>query len=191
MIVKLKGTVSYWGKDFIFLDVGAIGYKLVVPDFAVPKFSGGAGPGSAGQEEITLYTHEINRDDAHELFGFSDIDALELFWKLISISGVGPRGAQKIVFAGTGSEVREKIMDGDLGFLQSVPGIGKKTAQKIILELKGVLAETDEPMTNVDEDAVEALIGLGYKRKEAVRVIEGLEGSTEEKIKKALKAIAR
>lgn len=181
MIVKLQGEISHRGKDFIFLDVGPVGYRLVIPEFAVPNFQG----------SMTLYCHEIHRDDAHELFGFQDIDALELFWKLVAISGVGPRSAQKIVFAGSGMEVRGKIMDGNLAFLQSVPGIGKKTAQKIILELKGVLAEAEDAPSSMDEDALEALVGLGYKRREALRVLEGLEGDTDEKIKAALKALAR
>lgn len=179
MIVKLKGVVSYRGKDFIFLDVGEISYRIVVPEFAMVRFHGG----------MTLYTHEVQRDDAHELFGFLDLESLELFWRLINISGVGPRSAQKIVLAGTSGEAREKIMEGDLAFLQSVPGVGKKTAQKIILELKGVLAE-DTLTTNVDTDAVGALIGLGYSRREAELALEGVDGTTEEKIKAALRMLA-
>jgi len=186
MIAKLKGDISYRGKDFVVMDVGSIGYRMVIPEFAVLKFEG----------EMTVYTHEVQREDAHELFGFLDMNALELFWKLIGISGVGPRSAQKIVFSGAGNEVREKIMEGNLAFLQSIPGVGKKTAQKIILELRGVLAEEgpearDRGPGEIDEEAVEALLGLGYKRKEAERLLDGVEGTTEEKIKSALKSLAR
>lgn len=181
MIVKLKGAVSHRGKDYVVLDVGAVGYRLVVPEFAVVNFHG----------EMTVYTHELQRDDAHELFGFLSLEALELFWKLTSVSGVGPRSAQKIVCSGLPDEVRGKIMEGNLAFLQSVPGIGKKTAQKIVLELKGVLADDDDVSTRTDEDALQALVGLGYKRFEAQKILEGLEGTTEEKIKAALKSLAR
>jgi Holliday junction DNA helicase RuvA len=180
MIVKLIGKVSYHGKDFIFFDVESVSYKIAVPEFAIAKFHG----------DMTLYTHEVQRDDVHELFGFLNMDELELFWKLISISGVGPRSAQKIVLAGTEGEARKKIMAGDLAFLQSVPGIGKKTAQKIVLELKGVLAE-DSAMAGIDADAVSALVGLGYSRREAERALEGIDGTTEEKIKVALKMMAK
>ncbi|MDA1038354.1 MAG: Holliday junction branch migration protein RuvA [bacterium] len=181
MIAKLKGEVSYRGKDFIILDVGPIGYRLMVPDFAVPTFQG----------EMMVFTHEVVRDDNHELFAFADMDSLEMFWKLINVSGVGPRSAQKIVFAGTGEEVRSKIIAGNLAFLQSVPGIGKKTGQKIILELNGVLMEDEGIVPSADEDAIAALTGLGYKRREAVQVLDGLEGETEDKIRAALKALAR
>ncbi len=181
MIVKLQGTVSHRGKDYVIFDVGAVGYRLVVPEFAVCEWHG----------EMAVFCHEVSRDDAHEIFGFLSLDALELFWKLIAISGVGPRSAQKIVFSGEERKVRGKIMEGNLAFLQSVPGIGKKTAQKIILELKGALGEDEGALEVADEDALHALVGLGYKRKEAMDILKGLEGSTEEKIKSALKSLSR
>ena len=181
MIIKLQGVISHRGKDYVIFDVGAVGYRLVIPEFAMLQLHG----------TMSLFCHEVHRDDAHEIFGFLSLDALELFWKLISVSGVGPRSAQKIVFAGEGAEVRGKIMEGDLVFLQSVPGIGRKTAQKIVLELKGVLTEDENTRTGGDEDALQALVGLGYKRKEALEILKGLEGSTEEKIKSALKSLAR
>lgn len=186
MIIKLTGNVSHRGSDYLIFEVGSVGYRLMAPEFAVPRFQG----------VTTVFCHEIAREDVHELFGFLELSALELFWKLIAISGVGPRSAQKIVFSGSGDEVQGRIMQGDLAFLQSVPGIGKKTAQKIVLELKGVLMESK--MGNgkgekggEDEEAIEALVGIGYKRREAEQAIEGLSGDTEEKLKKALKALAR
>src|SRR3989338_6447193 len=175
MIIKLQGVISHRGKDYVIFDVGAVGYRLVIPEFAMLQLHG----------KMSLFCNEVHRDDAHEIFGIISLDALELFWKLISVSGVGPRSAQKIVFAGEGAEVRGKIMEGDLAFLQSVQGIGRKTAQKIVLELKGVLTEDENTRTGGDEDALQALVGLGYKRKEALEILKGLEGSTEEKIKSA------
>ncbi|MFH1405097.1 MAG: Holliday junction branch migration protein RuvA [Patescibacteria group bacterium] len=181
MIIMLQGTIEYKGLNFVILVRDGIGYKVSLPDSAVHSLSG----------EVSLYTHEIIRDDAHELFGFQSMGALELFWKLISISGVGPRNAQRIIFSSDIDEVKSKIMSGDLTFLMNVPGIGKKTAQKIILELKGVLAE--EPITSqYNKDALEALVGLGYQRRQAQDVLAVIEvEDTEECIRTALKMLSR
>ena len=177
MIVSLFGDISYHGVGFLILVNNGIGYKVILPEDAAQEIQG----------TVTLYTHEVIRDSERELFGFLSIDALTLFWKLVSVSGVGPRTAQKIVFSHQTEKVKERIMAGDLAFLTSVPGIGKKTAQKIILELKGVLAQ--EPDVAVfDSDAVDALVGLGYSRKDAQEMLSGVEGETlEERIRGALR----
>jgi Holliday junction DNA helicase RuvA len=98
------------------------------------------------------------------------LEALALFWKLIAISGVGPRVGQKIAFAGAVGDVKAAIMAGKVEFLTDIPGIGTKTAQKIILELKGALA--GEPASSVDPDALEALLGFGYTRKQAEEALK-------------------
>ena len=104
---------------------------------------------------------------------------------------MGPKVAQKVVFAAPVEEVKDHIMKGNLAFLSGIPGIGKKTAQKIILELKGVLTEEGESMLPSDRDAVEALVGLGYSRRQAEEACSGLEGSMEEQVRAALKTLAR
>jgi Holliday junction DNA helicase RuvA len=181
MIALLRGKVHYRGTAFLFVDTGAVGYKVNVPEWAVGEFSG----------DVSLYIHQVNRDDATELFGFKTIEALELFWKLSSISGLGPRSAQKIVFCASVDEVKAKIMQGDLDFLTSVPGIGKKTAQKVILELKGVLVE-EAPAISGDTDALDALMALGYTRKQAEDALAAVEGdSTDARIKAALKRLGK
>ena len=100
-----------------------IGYKIILPEQVALAMHG----------QIELYTHEVIREDSHELFGFRAISELELFWKLLAVSGVGPRLAQKIVFAAPVERIKACIADGDIAFLTQMPGIGKKTAQKIIL----------------------------------------------------------
>jgi Holliday junction DNA helicase RuvA len=141
--------------------------------------------------EVTVFTHEVIRESERELFGFLSLSSLELFWKLINISGVGPKSAQKIVFAGSVDEVKGNIMKGNLSFLTDIPGIGTKTAQKIILELKGALAE-EPSVAAFDADAIEALVGLGYSRKQAEDALSGLEAeTTEERIRAALKSLSR
>lgn len=179
MIAKVTGMIAYRGAGFVICERDGIGYKVILPEEAAQTLSG----------EVTLYTHEVIREDGRELFGFLSMSALELFWKLISISGVGPRVGQKIVFAGSVDEVRGSIMGGKLAFLTDIPGIGTKTAQKIILEMKGVLAE--EPVA-VDPDAMEALLGFGYTRKQAEDALARADGeNTEARIRSALKVLSR
>ncbi len=181
MIVMLQGKIEYRGAGFVVLMRDGIGYKVQMPDHVAGGLSG----------EITLYTHEVIRDDQRELFGFLSQSALELFWRLITVSGVGPKVAQKVVSAGGVDEVKGKIMAGNVEFLSSIPGIGKKTAQKIILELKGVLAEEGETVAG-DQDAIEGLVGLGYSRKQAQDALAAVEGeTTEARIRAALKRLSR
>jgi Holliday junction DNA helicase RuvA len=181
MIVTLSGTVVHHGIGFVIVENAGVGYKVQVPEDRAHALHG----------EVHLFTHEVIRESERELFGFLRVEALELFWKLISVSGVGPKSGQKIVFADETEKVKERIMAGDVSFLTNVPGIGKKTAQKIILELKGALAQEPE-VSAFDEDAVEALIALGYPRKQAEQAIAGLEGqTTEERIRAALKQLGK
>ncbi len=177
MITTLTGTVTYKGLDWLVLEVQGVGFKVNMPAEQISGLSGG----------ITLYTHEVNREDSHELFGFFSIEALELFWNLISVSGVGPKVGQKIVTVEAVDEVKAKIMAGDLGFLTGISGVGKKTAQKIILELKGALAE-EVPSATLDQDALAALVNLGITRREAEETLSQVEAEdTDERIRQALK----
>ena len=180
-MVYLQGRVLYHGAGYLIVERDGIGYKLTMPEYACLELQG----------EVELYLHEAVREDGRELFAFSSIGQLEFFWKLIAISGVGPKSAQKIVYADAVDRVKAKIMAGDVCALTSVPGIGKKTAQKIILELKGVLA--DEPgFGTFDADAVEALVGLGYAMRDAEATLSGMqEGDTESRIRAALKRLSR
>ena len=177
----LTGEVIYHGLGFLIISNQGIGYKVILPEDAAHGLRG----------MVTLYTHEVIRDSERELFGFRDVVSLELFWKLISISGVGPRIAQKIVFSGVVEKVKERIMAGDLAFLTTIPGVGKKTAQKIILELKGALAQ--EPDASVfDQDAIGALMGLGYSNRDAEQILSQVQAdTTEERIRLALKFLGR
>ncbi len=182
MIALLSGSVVHRGEGYILLRTGDIGYRVLMPD-AVSR---------ALPERATVYIHEVVREDSRELFGFPAVEHLELFWRLIGISGIGPKGAQKIIFAGPFERVKQSLALGDLAFLTAVPGIGKKTAQKIILELKGILAEEETPVAVADEEALQALLGLGYVKKEAQEALEHVEGvSTEARVRGALKLLAR
>ncbi|NQV88758.1 MAG: Holliday junction branch migration protein RuvA [Parcubacteria group bacterium] len=180
MMSYLQGTVLHQGKGYVIVENAGVGYKISTPESMARDFHG----------EVTLFLHEVIRDSERELFGFSSIQQLELFWKLISISGVGPRGAQKIVFADRIDQVKAKIMAGDLTALTSVPGVGKKTAQKIILELKGVFAD-DTDVSALNGEAIDALVGLGYAKRDAEAALSGLElDDTEACIRAALKRLS-
>ena len=182
MITTLRGKIEHHGVAFVIVEVSGVGYKVNLPEDRAHELTG----------EVLIYIHEVQREDQHELFGFLSIEALELFWKLISVSGVGPKVGQKIVFSNSVDKVKEKIMKGDLTFLTDIPGIGKKTAQKIILELKGVLVEDTGRPFGFDDDAVEGLVGLGYSRRQAEDVVAGLDGeTTEDRIRAALKILSR
>ncbi|MBI4256525.1 Holliday junction branch migration protein RuvA [Candidatus Uhrbacteria bacterium] len=181
MMAYLQGRVLYHGVGYVIVENAGIGFKITVPESIAHEI----------QEPTTLYLHEAIREDGSELFGFLSMAQLELFWKLIAVSGVGPKSAQKIVYSDAVEQVKAKIMIGDLAALTDVPGIGKKTGQKIILELKGILVE--EPgMSALDGDAIEALIGLGYSRRDAEAALSGIkEGDTESRIRLALKRLSR
>ncbi len=181
MIAFLQGTIHDRGDGFIILLCHGVGYKISVPEALTREYHG----------EVLLYTHEVVREDTHELFGFSNMDALQFFWKLITVSGIGPKGAMKIISSGSVSEIKGRIMGGDLDFLSHISGIGKKTAQKIILELKGALVEEGTGVL-IDTDAVEALLGLGYPRREAEDAVAGVKGeTTEARIRGALQLLGK
>ncbi len=181
MMAYLQGEVLYHGDGYLIIKHGGIGYRVSLPESATHDFRG----------EVEVYLHEVIRDNERELFGFSSVDQLELFWKLIAISGVGPKIAQKIVFSHSVDQVRSTIMKGDLSALTNVSGVGKKTAQKIVLELKGVLAD-DEPVESFDTDAVDALVGLGYKKRDAEAAIAAAQGdTTDERIRSALRGMVK
>jgi Holliday junction DNA helicase RuvA len=180
MLSFIRGSVLYHGVGYVIVENAGMGFKITIPESAAHEM----------QDPATLYLHETQREDGRELFGFLSIAQLELFWKLISVSGVGPKSAQKIVYSDAVDRVKAKIMAGDLAALTDVPGIGKKTAQKIILELKGALV--DEPTVPVaDIEVMEALMGLGYARRDAEAALSGVEGDTENRIRLALKRLSR
>lgn len=183
MISLLTGTVAYHGVGYILLQAGSVGYKITLPESVAHGLSG----------EITIYTHEVVRDDGRELFGFTTIRGLELCWDLVAVSGVGAKLAQKIIYGSrSAEEAVDHIAAGDLSYLTSISGVGKKTAQKIILELQGKLV--NEPINTFDQDALSALMSLGYSKLHAEEVLAELPADdmdTETRIKAALKLLGK
>lgn len=188
MIGSLTGTVTYRDDSSLLLDVHGVGYRVFIP--ASLSVSHGA--------TITLFTHTHVREDLLELYGFSDHSDLRLFIYLISVSGVGCRTALGIFSIGSRQEIIKAITSNDVSFFTSVPRLGKKNAQKIIIELKNKLGgEEDLDLGATDtssDEVIAALKSLGFQPSEARAALKSLEGKGEtvgEKVKLALQYLGK
>ena len=189
MIGRLRGRAVSWDADGLVLDVGGVGYRLLATPAAVRK--------AEGNDEVVLETHLHVREDALQLFGFGDRAERELFEQLLSVSGVGPKVALGIVSGYSPPELRAAIVREDAALFQTIPGIGKKTAQRVVLELKEKIA----PLTAVaggppagagDAHVVarDALVELGYSVGEAEQRLASTDPELPptERIRQALRA---
>lgn len=178
MLAYLTGTIVTKTADAVVLDVHDVGYRVGVAEDL----------GATGTK-VTLHLSEVIREDRHDLYGFTSLDALVLFEALIGVQGVGPKVGMKIMSAGSPDTVRRVILAGDLNFFTGISGVGKKTAQKIILDLKGMLVDVGPAL---HDEAADALEGLGYSRDDIAAVLPHIEGKTsEERIKAALRMLGR
>ncbi|MFL6649280.1 MAG: Holliday junction branch migration protein RuvA [Sulfurifustaceae bacterium] len=196
MIGRLRGTLVRKEPPTLLVEVGGVGYELEAPMTTFYDLP-------AVGEIVMLYTHLVVREDAHLLFGFGRESQRRQFRALLKISGVGPRVALAVLSGLTEDELVRCVSDGDLTRLTQVPGIGRKTAERLIVELRDKLTGEAAPLPpavagrevarDPAAEAVSALIALGYKPQEASRVVRGLptQGqSTEELILQALRALA-
>lgn len=184
MIAYLSGEILEKGSDFVILRSGMIGYKVIVSPELHPKL--------LKESEVSLYIHENVREDSRDFFGFSAFDELEFFWKLISVSGIGAKGALQLMTLGKVGEVQSAIEKGDVSYISSAKGVGKKTAQRVVLELQGKLVEEGD-LENGGSEIISVLENLGYTRNKARQAAASVpqEGSTEERIKMALRLLAK
>lgn len=187
MITRITGTIAERGPELVVVETGGVGYAVRVPATLAVGLRDG--------EMVTLHTHLHVREDAQELYGFGDRASLIFFEKLIGVSGVGPKTALHIMALGTVTEIKAAVARQDLAFLTSVSGIGRKTAERIIVELKEAMQrETGEAVqagTPAMQEVAEALASLGYKNAEIQKAItqlraEGSGTSTEELLRRAL-----
>lgn len=186
MIASIKGIVASIDISSIIVDVHDVGYKASVPNSIISSVHTG--------DTVKLFTYTHVRDDIFDLYGFLQQQDLKLFEKLISVSGVGPKTALGVFSLGSASAIMQAIQKGDTGFFSGVPRLGKKNAQKIILELKGKLDLTESVVSEVGRDVVLALVQFGFSEKEAydaVRALGERGKTTEEKIKLALKYLGK
>jgi holliday junction DNA helicase RuvA len=191
MIGFLNGTVELLQRPFMMIDVNGVGYKVLLADSVYLKLSIG--------EKIKIFTYTHVREDALDLFGFLEADDLKLFENLLTVSGIGPKTALNIFSFGGRKDIIEAIIKGDVAFFTSVPRLGTKNAQKIIIELKnkmGSTADLDLSGKDLEENAqvVQALKNFGFSVQEAQKAVREVkkEGiSTEEKIRLALKNLGK
>ena len=181
----LRGEVIEKTTSLFILDVRGVGYEVKAHLRLLSELTVG--------DEPSIYIHEHIREDAHDLYGFATRDELEVFEILISINGIGPKVGLAMCGSATPVELRQRVMTGDAGWFASLPGIGKKTAQKIILELKGQLVEVDSA-SEEDVELIEALKGLGYKSAQAKEVAKSIPAEItdpSERVREALRFLSR
>lgn len=201
MIALIRGELIYKSFEHVIIDVGGVGYRVVIPlstFYSVPEH---------GEVRLHIYTHV--REDAIQLFGFLTPDEKNLFILLLSVSGVGPKLALNILSHAGPAALRDAITRGDAKRLSALPGIGKKTAERLVLELNDKIRKLDPvsgpapvsphppalSASGMLDDALSALINLGYKEAQARKALDSLEISPatqlEEVLKGALKILLR
>ena len=189
MIGQITGTVVHKEANVLIVTTGGVGYTVrVLREIAHT---------TPLQRELTLWTHLAVREDSMELYGFKDRDELQLFEQLVGVSGIGPKSAISILNLAPVSKLTHAISSEDSSYLTKVSGIGKKSAAKIILELKDVVVDSqdrhDEGGLREEKDALAALVSLGYSTGEARGVLQKIDTSRKtvnEKIKAALKLLS-
>mgnify|MGYP005621039711 FL=1 len=191
MIGRIKGYLVEKTPPFILLDAQGVGYEIEVPMttfFNLPEVG----------SEITLLTHLVVREDAHLLFGFATHIERQMFRQLIKINGIGAKVALSILSSIESNELANAIKTDDTNILIKIPGIGKKTAERLVLELKDKIKDLDVTksskilVTNID-DIENALISLGYSNRDAAIAIKSLPDniSINDGIRQALKSLAK
>ncbi len=195
MIGRIKGQLVEITDNILLLDVGGVGYEVEVTLGVLGKLP-------ARNQPLTLYTHFLVREDAQQLYGFSSRDERDLFRALIRITGVGPKLALNLISTISLGELSACVQGGDAVLLTRVPGVGRKTAERLLVELKGKLpalgAQAAALVGGAGDraagEAVDALVALGYRPAEAARMIADVKAqgaSTEEMVRAALRQAAR
>jgi Holliday junction DNA helicase RuvA len=188
MIGHLQGTVMATRTNFLLLSVGGVGYKVFTTKETLARTKSGA--------EASLWTHLAVREDILDLYGFFTEEELRFFELLLTVSGIGPKSALGILDIAAVETLRSAIAGGNAGYLTKVSGIGKKTAEKIILELRdkvGLASESAGRSLSSDEGALEALRALGYSHvegREALRKVSSDITGTNDRLREALKILA-
>jgi len=182
MYAYFKGKLAYVGEESIIIDVQNIGYRILLSQASISSLP------SIG-EEVQIYTYTSVREDAIWLYGFLSYQDLEIFKKCITVSGIGPKGGMAILSVMNADALRYAIVSGDAKAIAKAPGIGQKTAQRLILELKDKIS-LEESLVNNDTgtasvqallnessnigEAVEALVALGYASSEALKAVKSV-----------------
>ncbi len=177
MIGFVKGRIDEITEDNVVVDIGGIGCNVKISGETAEQLSG-------INEEVKLYTYTCVREDSFQLYGFLTRDDLEIFKKLITVNGIGPKGGLAILSVMSADNLRFAIISGDAAAIAKAPGIGKKTAERVILDLKdkvsiedtfvsGKMTQSNEKTADnqAKKEAVEALTALGYSASDALRAV--------------------
>jgi Holliday junction DNA helicase RuvA len=168
MIGRLEGHLQLVDPGTVLVSAGGVGYLVSITLRAFQQLS--------GRDRTALWIRTRLKDDAIELYGFPEPTELEAFDRLIAVAGVGPRTALAVLSALTTAELADAVESSDVARLQKTPGVGKKTAQRIVLELKGRLDEISAGGADQRADAVSALVNLGYPQRDARRAVDTVLG---------------
>ena len=192
MISFLRGKVKNKGQGYIILDVRDVGYKVFVNETVYAELDIG--------QEAEFYIYQHVREDALNLFGFKSLDQLEMFELLLSISGIGPKSALGVLGIASTEDIKDSIARGDSSLLTKVSGIGKKTAERVVLDLRekvGRVTHSEQHATDggmiASGDEIDALMALGYsmmQARDALRQVDSSVKDSGERIKAALRAIS-
>ncbi len=193
MISHLTGTLFFASDRFIVIDVSGVGYKVRVALDTLRRLR------ESKDKQVSLWTHLVVREDVLDLYGFKNETELEFFEMLISVSGIGPKSALGVLNVAPVEHLKEAISNGDASALTKVSGIGSKSAQKIILELRDKMGGVDGIAIQTgalreEHDAIEGLVALGYRERDAREALKGVPldiKGTSTRIKHALKQMGK
>ncbi|MBT3690333.1 Holliday junction branch migration protein RuvA [bacterium] len=193
MISYLKGKILHIKSSYLILEVNNIGYQVFFNNNALNSLNEG--------DDIKIYTHHQIKEDLDDLYGFLTLPELELFKLVISISGVGPKSGLNVLATATVEEIIQAILSENPELLKSASGIGIKTAERLVIELKSKIGKLGKELTgkdikvmSADNEVIEALISLGYSRNEVMVAVRGIDKDIKdisEKIKAALKILGK
>ncbi|MCM1262680.1 MAG: Holliday junction branch migration protein RuvA [Butyrivibrio sp.] len=196
MYAYLKGTIEEITEDNLVLEVNQVGYNIKVSARTVNAIQG---IGSF----VKIYTYTLVREDSFSLYGFLTRDDLEIFKKLITVNGIGPKGGLAILSIMSADELRFAIIAGDAKAISKAPGIGARTAERVILDLRGkvslddalaskadavTMSLSDEDKNNGRNEAIEALVALGYSAADALKAVKQVEVTPDSTVEEILKA---
>lgn len=189
MIATLSGVISEKLAELVVLDVAGVGYGLNMPLEDYANLTSG--------EKTKVYVYEHIRENSHDLFAFTKLDSKAMFELLLSVNGIGPKMALNILNLGTADEVRLAISEGNTKYIQSASGVGKRVAERVVVDLKDKvgLDSTDDATTflqapsAIKDEAMQALVALGFDVGDAAQALRNVDTDlpTEERIKQALK----
>jgi Holliday junction DNA helicase RuvA len=189
MIAKLKGTIDLMRDNYAVVDVAGVGYKVFLTLHTFGKI--------AGNLNVELHIHTYVREDILALYGFLEMDELEMFELLIGISGIGPKAALGILSIADPKTVRTAVLNEDSTILTRVSGVGKKTAERVILELRNKIEDmpvSEKEKAVSDTDALEALVAMGYsisQAREALKLVPKEIEDVGERVKSALRGLGK